>query len=82
VIPIYFPSCAPGLQDGEHVNFQIGDVVTYKTRNGDVLKITIDSERKVDMESGTIEGYESIFHDDGKKYFAAAKGIINWDGKR
>ena len=82
MIPIYFPSCAPGLQNGENVNFQIGDVVTYKMRNGDLLQITIDSERRVDMESEIIEGYEAIFHDDGKKYFAAAKGIINWEGKR
>lgn len=33
------------------------------------------------MENNGDLGYESIFHDDGNRYFAVAKGIIDWEGK-
>ena len=72
----------PNLQNGENVNFDIGEVVDYRLRSGEEIKITIDSEYMMNESDGEIHyGYEAIFHDDGKRYFAAAKGIYNWEGK-
>ena len=50
--------------------------------SGEEIKITLDSEYMMNESDGEIHyGYEAIFHDDGKRYFAAAKGIYNWEGK-
>ena len=53
-------------------------MVKYRTRKGEELDITIDSDL---MDCGGYFGYESVFHDDGERYFAIADGIIDWEGK-
>ena len=76
---IYRSRFTPGLENVEHVGFDKGDIVKYRCRDGNVINITIDSERK--MGGLDILGYEAIFSDDGNRYFAAAYGIIDWVGK-
>lgn len=72
----------PGMKDGRDVSFDRGEVVTYRTRNGDTVEITIDSEIMRNAEApGDGTGYESIFHDDGQRYFASRQQIIDWNGK-
>jgi hypothetical protein len=77
---VYKSRYTPGLINGKDVNFQKGEKVRYKMRSGEELDIIIDSERMHHTQSG-LYGYESIFLDDNKKYFAASTGIINWEGK-
>lgn len=80
MIPVFVSRYTPGLENGEKVKFNKGEVVRYRMRNGDEFDITIDSEFML-HESGYY-GYESIFHNDGARCFAVAKGIINWEGKQ
>lgn len=68
----------PNLKNGKGVSFDKGEVVDYRLRNGQEIKITIDSEL---MQNGEHLGYEAIFHDDGERYFAVEEGIYNWKGK-
>ena len=77
---IYKSRFTPGLKNGEDVKFEIGEKVKYRTRAGEDFVITIASERMRHYPSGLL-GYEAIFPDDGQKYFAAGKGIYDWDGK-
>lgn len=79
---ILFSKYTPNRKNGKGVGFSIGDVVTYRMRNGDTFKITIDSELMRHREHQEYTGYEAIFHDDGKRYFAVDEGIIDWDGKQ
>lgn len=79
-MPVFVSRYTPGLQNGEKVKFDKGEVVRYRTRNGTECDITIDSEF-MKHESGYY-GYESIFHNDGKRCFAVAKGIVDWNGKQ
>ncbi len=79
---VYYSRFTPNLENGENVSFNKGEVVDYRLRNGQELKITIDSDlmkQKIDGED--CYGYESVFHDDNKRYFALSKQIINWEGK-
>lgn len=69
-----------GLTNGRTVKFNIGDVVKYKLENGKVLDIEITSEY-MQHHIEEIDGYEAIFSDDGKSYFAVAERIIDWEGK-
>lgn len=64
----------------EDVYFSIGDTVKYKLKDDTVIDIKIDSElmRHDQAES---YGYESIFSDDKKRYFAESERIIDWEGK-
>lgn len=78
-LPVFVSRYTEGLENGKNVSFNIGEVVRYRMRNGDELSITIDSELRYNM--GYL-GYEAIFHDDGKRYFAVSEGIIDWEGKR
>ena len=78
-IPVFVSRYTEGLKNGKNVSFNKGETVRYRMRNGDELNITIDSE--LCYNSGYL-GYEAIFHDDGKRYFAVAEGIIDWEGKR
>ena len=75
---VFVSRYTPGLKNGKDVQFNIGEIVRYRMRSGKELYITIDSEL---MQNSGFLGYESIFHDDGKKYFAVAEGIIDWKGK-
>jgi len=80
-IPIYKSKYTLNVESKD-VHFQIGEVVKYRMRNGKKFDITINSERKYVEENHIIlYGYEAIFSDDNKKYFAAEKGIIGWEGK-
>ena len=79
MIPIFKSRYTPNIENGENVKFNIGEVVTYKMRSGKVLDITIDSDY-MQHDCG-LYGYEAIFSDDGGRYFAAAEGIVNWEGK-
>ena len=79
MIPIFKSRYTPNLENGENVKFNIGEVVTYKMRSGKVLDITIDSDYM--QHNSGLYGYEAIFSDNGGRYFAAAKGIVNWEGK-
>lgn len=73
---------APNLKNGKDVGFNIGEVVDYRLRSGEEIKITIDSEYMMnDCDGITHYGYEAIFHDDGQRYFAIEEGIYNWEGK-
>lgn len=69
----------PGAK-GYEVGFSKGEVVEYQLQNGNVIDITIDSERMKHNMCKTF-GYEAIFSDDGKRYFADGEKIINWNGK-
>jgi hypothetical protein len=69
----------PDLINGEDVSFEKGETVLYKQQNGSVLNIVIDSVY-MQHESG-LYGYEAIFSDDGNRYFALSKSIIDWEGK-
>ena len=70
----------PGLSDGRNLSFNKGEIVTYRTMKGEVVEITIDSDLMSHNEApGDKTGYESIFHDDGSKYFAARQNIIKWE---
>lgn len=79
MIPIFKSRYTPNLENGENVKFKIGEVVTYKLKSGKLLNITIDSDYM--QHNCGVYGYEAIFSDDGGRYFAAAKGIVNWEGK-
>ena len=35
----------PNLKNGKDIDFEIGEVVDYRTRNGEEYTITIDSNR-------------------------------------
>ena len=72
----------PNLKNGKDIDFEIGEIVDYRTRNGEEYKITIDSKRMAKKAEGKIfYGYEAIFHDDKQRYFAVEDGIYNWKGK-
>ena len=80
-MPIYKSKYTKGVSS-EEVCFSKGDKVRYRMRSGEQLDIIIDSIRKYTVENSNIlYGYDSIFLDDNKHYFAAEKGIINWEGK-
>lgn len=69
----------PGLKNGKDVSFEKGEIVSYKTRNGEKYKIKIDSDYM--RHSSGFYGYEAIF-DDGARCFAVAEGIYDWEGKQ
>jgi hypothetical protein len=69
----------PGAK-GNDICFEKGETVKYKLANGNVIDITIDSELMKHDECKT-HGYESIFSDDGKRYFADSERIVGWEGK-
>lgn len=70
-----------GLANGESVQFEIGEHVTYRAEGGKTEQIKIASAR-MQHETGCY-GYEAIFPDpDGGRWFAPAKWIIDWEGKR
>ena len=75
---VWISKHTPGLLNGKDVHFEICEVVEYQKRNGERFTITIDSEY---MTNSGYYGYEAIFHNDGKRYFAVDEGIINWEGK-
>lgn len=64
----------------DEVNFAIGEVVQYRLKSGKVLDIKIDSELMTHQECEGL-GYESIFSDDNRRYFALRRDIINWNGR-
>lgn len=71
----------PYLKNGKDLNFFKGEKVVYQRSNGEV-DITIDSEIMThDDAPGDKTGYEAIFHDNGKREFAARIRIIRWKGK-
>ncbi len=76
---IYASRFTPGVKAGD-IKLEIGEVVQYKKLDGSTLDITIDSESVSHHECDCL-GYECIFSDDGKKYFASGDQIINWEGK-
>lgn len=73
---IYKSRYTPNLENGKDVGFEIGDVVKYRTRNGEEYVITIDSEL---MTNEGYTGYEAIFPDG--RFFAVEEGIYDWEGK-
>jgi hypothetical protein len=81
MVQIYKSRYTPGLKNGEDVYFNKGERVRYRMRNGCELDIIIDCDDRMVSMNDSI-GYEAIFTDDGKRYFAVAKGIINWEGKQ
>ena len=76
---VYKSRFTQGIKAKE-THFIKGEKVHYKMRGGEELDITIDSERMKHTDSG-FYGYEAIFTDDNKRYFASEEGIINWEGK-
>jgi hypothetical protein len=79
---VYRSRFTPGLRNGADVSFDKGEVVTYRTRSGSTVKITIDSGLKSHaLAPGDHTGYECIFHDNWEKAFASREGIIGWEGK-
>ena len=78
MVMVYKSRFTRGLKNGKDVDFNKGEKVRYKMRNGYEVDIIIDSELM--LNSGFL-GYESIFLDDNQKAFAIKEGIINWDGK-
>lgn len=79
---IYKSRFTPGLKNGEDVSFNKGEEVTYRLRSGGTIKIIIDSDLMEHAEApGDKTGYESIFSDDGGRYFAVRSAIIDWKGK-
>ena len=77
---IYKSRYTPNLENGKDVSFLRNEVVKYKLMNGIILEITIDSEIMKHSTSGKL-GYESIFSDDEKRYFAESDRIVDWEGK-
>lgn len=69
----------PGLANGERVQFNIGEVVKYTLQDGEVINIQIDSGYREHLNGE--RGYEAIFSDDHKRYFAVSKQITDWNGK-
>ena len=78
MVKVFVSRYTPNLENGENVQFEKGEVVDYRMRNGQEFKITIDSDL---MQQGGYRGYEAIFPDDGQRYFVPARGIFNWEGK-
>lgn len=78
MIMIYKSKFTPKIT-AEETYFQKGTKVRYRMESGMELDIIIDSD-KMQHDSGLF-GYEAIFTDDNRKYFASEKGIINWEGK-
>lgn len=78
-IPIHKSKFTPELNNGKGVHFSIGDVVNYRCVDGTEIKCTIATEL---MENEGFFGYEAIFHDDGKRYFAIEDMICDWEGKQ
>lgn len=76
---IYQSRYTPNLANGEYVDFQKGEKVHFRMRNGTELDIIIDSER-MQHSSGYI-GYEAIYTDNYERSFAPAIGIVDWEGK-
>ena len=68
----------PNLKNGKYVHFEKGETVSYRMRNGEEHRIKIVSDIK---QNNGYYGYEAVFDDDGKKYFAVADGIYDWEGK-
>jgi hypothetical protein len=79
MVNVFKSRYTPDLENGESVNFNIGEKVLYKPRNEAALYMTIDSEY-MQHDSGYF-GYEAIFSDNGSRCFAVSKGIVDWDGK-
>lgn len=73
---IFVSRHTPNLQNGENVRFEKGEKVKYRMRNGKEYEIIIDSDL---MKNSGYLGYEAIFPDG--RFFAVAKGIIEWEGK-
>lgn len=69
----------PGVK-GYNVGFEIGEIVKYQLASGDVIDIRIDSPRMTHNMCKTY-GFEAIFSDDGKRYFADGEKIVGWEGK-
>ena len=79
---VYRSRFTPGLKDGKDVSFEQGEVVTYRTRDGKGTKITIESDLMEHPDApGDHTGYDSVFHDTGKRAFASRQGILDWEGK-
>jgi len=77
-LEIFKSRFTPGLKNGADVSFVIGEKVKYLCWGGEIINITIYSYL---MKNSGYLGYESIFHDDDKIYFAIAEQIIDWEGK-
>jgi len=69
----------PGRKNAEDVSLNIGDKITYYIDDNKQVTAVIKSELQHHI-SGPY-GYECLFDDDGKMYFADEKGIIGWEGK-
>lgn len=78
MVQVFRSRFTPGLKNGKDVHFQEGEIVTYKTRSGKIVIITIDSDL-MQHDTGFL-GYECIFPDN-ERCFAVAEGIIGWEGK-
>ena len=77
---IYLSRFTPGLENGQDVSFNEGEMVIYGKNK---TKIIIDSELVSHADApGDGTGYEAIFTDTGERAFAARIGIIDWEGKR
>lgn len=79
MVQVYSSRYTPNVT-GDEVHFEIGEIVQYKLVSGNVLDIRIDSERMKHAGCPNL-GYEAIFSDDGNRYFADGKRIIDWKGK-
>ena len=78
-ITVYRSKFTPGIIAKETC-FRKGEMVRYRTRNGQELDIIIDCNEKM-KHNIVLLGYESIFTDDNSRNFAAEDGIIGWSGK-
>lgn len=79
IMQVFSSRFTPGVK-GFDVHFLKGEVVKYQMKNGDIIDIIIDSERMKHEECENY-GYEAIYSDDGKRYFADGGRIIDWEGK-
>ena len=78
-VQVYCSRFTPGVT-GDNVGFDVGETVQYQLSDGRIINITIDSER-MSHDGCPCLGYEAIFSDDGKRYFARGDKIVGWDGK-
>lgn len=75
---VFISRYTKGLKNGANVQFQKGETVRYRMRNGEEHDIVIDSARM--FHKPDFYGYEAIF-DDGVRAFAVEQGIVDWDGR-
>lgn len=79
ITPIFVSRFTVGLENGQDVSFNKGEIVTY---GGNKVKITIASELMSHADApGDKTGYEAIFHDTGERAFASRIDIVDWKGK-